>query len=398
MSPRLLRRLAWMLITVALLVLVVAPNLDRVGTSFPGYWVVAREVLAGTPGVQLYDDAWLADRMAAHGFPGDRMLGPPSLALTLVPLAWLPYRVARAVWMLGVLVPALLGSLAWLSRRFSPRWGLFFVATHALSRPVADGMESAQVYPLMLALHCAALAGWEQGRARLGGLALAPMMALRGWHGLPQAVGWAVSGRWRGSAWALGGAVVLCLLSVPLLGAAAWVTFLTEQTRETVSSEAAAATAYQTWRSLALHLTTAHPIYSPDPPLVGLGPIPWLAGVAAIGAASLLAARRLGDHPVGFALWTLVALLLAPFAQDYHLVLSALPSAVIWAASPRLRPAVLVAWALLLPPWPFEHPAISGGWRSLLAYPRVAGLLVLWGCCLAAARRPEAPRATPEPT
>ena len=80
-------------------------------TSFPGYWLVGRELAAGTPVVHLYDDAWLAGRMAEHGFPRDRMLGPPPLALTALPVCWLPYRAARSLWVLGLLTPALVGGV-----------------------------------------------------------------------------------------------------------------------------------------------------------------------------------------------------------------------------------------------------------------------------------------------
>jgi len=388
--PTLKNRAAWLLIGLLLLWHAVLPNLDRTGNAFPGYWLVARELLHGTPAIQLYDDAWLAGRLAEHGFPADRMLGPPTLALTLLLLAWLPYPAARAVWMLGVLTPALLLSLWWLSRRLSPWTGAGLALAFALSRPVQAGMESAQIYPLMLALHCAALSGWERERPVLGGLALAPMVAVRGWHGLPQAAGWLWRGAWRGTAWAAAGTLAVVVGSLPLLGVAAWRYFLLVQSREVAASASAQALAYQTWRSLALHLTTQDAVLSPDPPLPGLGPLPWLLGATVIVAGSLWAARRLGARAEGLALWTCVALLLAPYAEDHHMVLSALPAAVLW-SRPRARPLVLLALLLLLPPWPFDQPALTGGWRSLLAYPRVYGVGLLWLACLGAATTTAAP-------
>ena len=39
---------------------------------------------------------------------------------------------------------------------------------------------------------------------------------------------------------------------------------------------------------------------------------------------------------------------------------------------------VLVALALLLPDWQFDRPELLGGWRALLAYPRVYGIGLLW--------------------
>ncbi len=379
---------AWILLAAAVLIAVVLPHRAAISTSFPGYWVVGRLVLSGVEGVTLYDDAWLAAQLAAEGFPGDRMLGPPSLALTLVPLAWLPYPVARGVFLVAVLTPALLGSLWWLSRRLSPWHGLVFAAAFALSRPAAAGMEVAQIYPVMLALHCAGLWGWERDRPLLGGLALAPMMAVRGWHGLPNAAGWLIAGRWRGWLSASVGTLALIGLSVPILGAAAWRFFFTTHLAQAAEAQTAYALAYQTWRSLALHLTTLHPVLSPDPPLLGLGSALWLSGAAVIGAVSLWAGRRLGRQASGFALWTAVALLLAPFAEDHQYVLAALPAAVAWAEVPWARPVVLAALALLLPDWQFDRPELIGGWRSLLAYPRVYGIGLLWLILVSAPARP----------
>ena len=377
--------LAWLLLIAGVLWLQVLPHLTATSTSFPGYWVVGRLVLSGVEGVQLYDDAWLAAQLYAEGFVGDRMLGPPSLALTLLPLAWLPYETARGIFMIGVLTPTLLGSLWWLSRRLSAGWGLLFAVAIALSRPVEAGMEVAQIYPVMLALHCLGLHGWERGRPRLGGLALAPMMAIRGWHGLPQAAGWILARRWRGGLWAIGGTVGLIIASAPFVGVDAWVFFFTTHLSEAAQSQTAYALAYQTWRSLSLHLTTFHPTLSPDPPLLMLGSGLWLGGAVLIAAASLWAGRRLGHRASGFALWTAVALLLAPFAEDHQLVLAALPAAVAWAEVPRLRPVVLAALLLLLPDWGFDRPALLGGWRALLAYPRLYGVGLLWLVLLSAA-------------
>jgi len=194
------------------------PHLDAAGTSFPGYWLAARLVLEGTPVVQLYDDSFLAARLAEHGFSGDRLLGPPAVTLTLVPLAWLPYAQARAVWTLGVLLPCLMGSLWWLARRLGLVAGLAFGVVFALGRPAAAGLEVAQTYPVMLALHCVALWAWQRNHPVIGALGLAPMMITRGWHGLPQALGWLWAGRPRGTLWSLGLTALLLVATVPILG------------------------------------------------------------------------------------------------------------------------------------------------------------------------------------
>lgn len=386
--------LAWWLGCAALCTLFlltrVRPHLDAGGTSFPGYWLVARELLEGVPVVRLYDAAYLHDRLAAHGFRGDVLFGPPTLVLTALPVASLDYAAARAAWMLGVLSPALCLSMAWLLRPLGAA-GLVLFGVFLLGRPVAANMEVAQIYPLMLLAHCLGLHAWRRGRPRLSALCLAPMIAVRGWYGLPQALGWLVAGRWRGLLWAGLGSLGLVLASLPLVGTAAWAHFLGVQVPAAGGSETAMVLAYQTWRSLALHLTTFHPTISHDPPLLGSGAVPWMLGVILILGLSAALGRRCRpgeDEGLGFALWTCVALLLAPVAEDHHFVLAALPVAVLWRRADRsLRVALVLALVLLVPAWGFDQPHLLGGWRSLLAYPRVYGTGILWLACLEAAWR-----------
>lgn len=375
----------------------VLPHLDAGGTSFPGYWLVARELLDGVPVVRLYDEAYLHGRLAEEGFRGDVLFGPPTLVLTALPVASLDYTSARAAWMLGVLSPALVVALAWLLRPLGLA-GLVLFGVLLLGRPVAANMEVAQIYPLMLLAHCVGLHAWRRGRPGLSALGLAPMIAVRGWYGLPQALGWLVAGRWRGLVAAGLGAASLCLASLPVVGGAAWAHFLGVQLPAAGRSETAYVLAYQTWRSLALHLSTLHPQHSPDPPLLGSGPVPYLLGVAVILGLSVALGRRCRpgeDRGLGFALWTCAALLLAPVAEDHHFVLVALPVAVLWQLGDRrLQAAVALALLLLVPPWGFDHPELLGGWRSLLAYPRVYGVGLLWlGCLEAAWRLPARPLA-----
>lgn len=366
------------LVAVAVLWLRVWPHLEEGGTAFPGYWVVGRALLAGQPVVELYDDAVLAGLMEAAGFTPDKLFGPPSLVLTLAPLAWLPVQTARAVFMVGVLWPALMVSLALLFRPLG-RAGLVLFAMVALGQPVAANMEVAQIYPLMLLAHAVGLWAWARDRPAVGGLALAPMIVARGWYGLPQALGWAVARRPMGTLYTGAVSAAVLLATLPLVGLAAWRYFIEVQVPAAGVSETAFALAYQTWRSLALHLTTLHPRWSPDPPLTALGPGLWVAGVVIIGVITLWAGSRCrpgSDGGRGFALWTAAALLLAPVAEDHHFVLAALPLASAWRDGHRV--VVALACVLLLPAWPFDQPDLLGGWRALAAYPRVYGVGLLW--------------------
>lgn len=354
------------------------PHLVGPSTSFSGYWLLARELRAGTDAALFYDQAWLHARLAAHGLPADTMLGPPPLALTLLPWSGLDHDPARTAWMI-FLLPCLLLSLWLLGRRLPLAHGLALAAAFTLGQPSRASFEVAQVYPLLLLLHVLAVEGWRRG-APIGGMALSPLILLRGWHGLPQAFGWLWAGRPLGLLWTVAGVGLGALLSLPLLGLESWRRFAEQARTAPFSSETAGALAYQTWRSLALRLSTTGPEL-PDPALPGWHPWLYLSGACLVLLATAWAARRL-DRPgsgLPFAAWTVLALLLAPFAEDHHFLLAAVPAFLLWEEAPRRRGLVLLALLLILPAWGFDRPELWGGWRSLAGYPRVWGMALLLG-------------------
>lgn len=370
----------WVAVVLAA-VLRVLPVQDQVSTSFAGYWVVARELRAGTPVVNLYDDAVLQEAMARHGVGlGDKLIGPPSLVVTLSPLADLPYTTARRIWLWGVCLPALVGALWSLRRVAGPVAGGLLGAAFLLGTPVEHGFAVGQVYPIFLALHVSALLALQQGKTTRFGLTVAPMIALRGWVGLPLLAG-AMS--WpRAVVATLGATVALLLLSVPWVGADAWLFFFGTHLGELAASPWAGTPAYQTLRSLLLHLTTPDPHWGPDPPIPvpGLGRPLFLGAAVLLGVGGLWLTRRAGRPGLvpALGLWTALELLLAPVAEGYHFVLAALPAATALGRGGRAEQAmVLLALPLLLLDLPYQDPSWWGGWRSLLAYPRVAGVILL---------------------
>lgn len=364
------------------------PVQDWVTTSFAGYWVVARAVADGVPVVDLYDSAVLHARMRAEGIGlTDEMIGPPSLTLTLLPLAGLPYVEARRLWLWGVCLPALVVGFALAGRRSGPA-GPLLASVFLLSAPAAETLLVGQVYPLFLLLHLVALSATERGRHVVAGLAAAPMMAMRGWYGLPLVAGWAASGRVRAATVGLGAAAALVALSVPLVGVDAWRHFFGAHLQQMSANPWAGATGYQTLRGFALHLTTDGP-WAGSPALSA----PWLgaplAGVLSVAAAwSAWWFVRGGPRPALLvAGLTSVGLLLSPFTQEYHFVLAALPAGVVLGEPSRAGHALAVTGlALLLPAWEYQDASVADGWRALLAYPRLFGAGALYGAVLVAAR------------
>lgn len=351
-------------------------------TSFGGYWAVARAWWTDKPLALLYDDRFLADWLHALGFAlPERMLGPPPLVLTMVPLGWLPYATARAIWLWAVLLPALVLGLTWATRRLSPRMAALVATSVLLSPAVASGLEVGQVYPLYLLLHLGALASLDA--PGLYGLLLAPMLLTRGWLGLPLAVGPLLAGRWRPLLATAIATALLGLLTLPLLGLDAWLAFFDQLTHLVVSRPGIPA--IQSVPSLAWHLTCSDPFWGPDPPLPLRWLQPWLVGLgwALVGLAALSVRR---SRPSLFAVLVLAELLLSPFTQDYQWVLAVIPVAVALERGNRTLALLGLLWLVL--PVDFHDHALWGGWRSLLAYPRVWAGLCLLGSLTTGRRRP----------
>lgn len=363
------------------------PVQDWVTTSFAGYWVVARAVVARVPVVDLYDGAVLHARMRAEGIGvSDEMIGPPSLTLTLLPLAHLSYVVARRVWLWGVCLPALVVGFG-VAARPAGRAAPLLASVFLLSAPAAESLLVGQVYPIFLVLHLVGLRALDRGHDTGAGLAVAPMMAMRGWYGLPLVAGWAAAGRWRAAIVGTLAAALLVVGSVPLVGAAAWALFFSTHLAKMADNPWAGATGYQTVRSLALHLTT-------DGAWAG-APVVHAPALARPLAAAVTAAlawltwrfvRRRPSPALLLAGLTCVELLLSPFTQEYHFVLAALPAGIALGARSRLAHLlVVVGLVLLLPAWDYQAPTRAEGWAALCAYPRLFGTGALFAAVLVAA-------------
>jgi hypothetical protein len=325
---------------------------------------------------------------------------PPSAALLMLPLAWLPLETARVAW-LWLNLALLAGAVTVLALAFIPRhapgaagWRAAFVAFACLYWPLRENLRLGQVYGLLLllfalallALHAApgrapARAGLPLGlaaAAKLSGGPLWLVLALRG------------QGRRALVAATLAAGVVFAL-SLSLTGWTSWQRWLQVAAQAAGGSSSATATAFQTVPSFFQHLSVYDARWSPSPLL----PWPWLGRAAAwtvIAAALLITLVRAqgADLDLAFAAGLTAGVVLLPLAEEYHYTLLLLPLAV---AAGRLAAdggprsaadaAVLATAALLLAaPWPYKLPELFAGWQALLAYPRLYGGFCLWAWLL----------------
>lgn len=170
-----------------------------------------------TAGSSDFSNYYLAARALLHGVSPYSVFNfdyPPVLALLMLPVAPLPYPVARLLWFgLG---HVFLVAAAWLLWRSSGRdraAAVAVVLTWSLCGTVAENLVLGQVGPLLLLLLVLAIA-----LPRLRALWFGGAAALKLWPAVLM-FGDALKGRWKQLAGAVATAAALVLLPVGLIGA-----------------------------------------------------------------------------------------------------------------------------------------------------------------------------------
>jgi hypothetical protein len=158
-------------------------------------------------------------------------------------------------------------------------------------------------------------------------------------------------------------------------------------------------TGYQTITSLFGHLWVYDAQWNPAP----VAHLPWLAVILTQGvfAGALLfslrwakvRAEQVSVRVLSLALFFVLGVTNAPFAEDYHycLILPAIVVAGWWyAQQERSWPSQLLlvsALTLLCAKVNYQASVLTAGWSALLAYPRVYGAYLLWFWLLLALRK-----------
>jgi hypothetical protein len=388
--------------------------------AFSAYYTAARLTLQGQAGIRFCEE-WFFEQQRALGF-GNRAdffcPNPPTTALIMLPVAWLPPRSALAAWVACTLVlvagiiavgwrivtrePEL---LAWTSRAeynahagrdlsAHSAWarGWRFVALAAIvalfNRPLHADLLASQVYSLIALLYAFWLYGYLTRRDWLCGAALAGL-ALAKLSGWPLWLLMIAARRWRALAWALGVGMGGLLLSLPLLGLDFWRLYLFDQLLAIPAEPSSAVPANQTLSSLLRQCFAYDQHWAPRPLLDA----PWLADALwwtlalALLAATLSAAVRRPTPAIPMAMMCLV-IPLQPAGEEYHyslLLLVLLLLLATWRGLPALAALLGAALLFALPAY-FVNTAAFAGWpQALLAYPRMYAALLLWGLLMISA-------------
>jgi hypothetical protein len=351
------------------------------------YYTAARLLGQGQLNTNLYDDVWFGDQIEKDAGAGVRDVftsSPPSAALLMLPLARLPYAQASLIWGLFN-VTCFAVALGLLMRESATRLPPIFIVALAalmlLARPVMANFGGQQLYALLLLIYVFAWRAVCRGHLRTAGILLGLTIGFKA-SGWMIVLLWLIQRRWRLVGWsALTGAVIFSF-SLLLIGLDVWREYLFVQVPRVMSWPAAPLTAYQTTTGFLQHVLRFDAVWNPGP-LVDAPALATLFYLAVILWA-LWMTSRVRESTMLFVLGLTLSELLSPFAEDYHFILFVLPLFVMWREVVRGRNwmAWLIACsstALIILAIPFEQPAWSHGWLSLLAYPRLYGGWLMWG-------------------
>jgi hypothetical protein len=394
------------ILLVYLLLRGVVPAMNRIDGDFANYYTAARIVVYQHGDVdRLYDDAWFQSQSRQQGF-GPQAVSkfapfPPATALLLVPLAWLgPLPAQRILTVLSLL--ALAGSIVLLCRTLAwpaPLAAMFILLS---GYAIVGALRLGQPYVLVSWACLLGYRWYRQGRLLPGGASLGIFVPLKYFPvvllGAP-----AMRGRWRVLAGAGLAVVLVTLLSVATLG---WPihrqylhSVLGAHLVAHLSEQSDFSTSFQSFDMLYRQLFVFDAAENPHPWIgaPALAPLATvltkLAALLAVGV-TLWRMRRLAE-PRSTALVSsllgLTAILLAPATATYHWVLLWLPVALlldVCAREGRCAAVVIIMGCYTLVgffPYRLTMPFEGHGLGSVLAFPRLALLLVLWLVCMRSA-------------
>lgn len=353
------------------------------------YVVVAQDAWAGRLSLANYDDETMADRTGGLTAGRNRNFlspTPPSIAVLLLPLAWLPVESRPILWLLFNVAAFLAASVllasvvAWPMRR--PWLAVTAAAAVLASDPLAENQSRGHVYLLLMPAVAFVLVATAPGRP-VGAAGLAICTVAKLWGG----VVWLtlIAARaWRPLATA-------ALLTATLLTASLWVTgmdmwrhYFGVVLPQWLTTPKMTVTAYQTIPAVFAHLLRADSQWNPDPlaNLPALAPILSIVTGASLLAVTLWRATANEQRLAAVAASMVLAVLYSPVAEQYHYLLI-VPSVAVAAERCLLQPGYRVALLtlalfLLLFPLPYKSPVLAVFAGGVFAYPRVVAALIVW--------------------
>jgi hypothetical protein len=209
------------------------PRKEKGLFDFYQEWASAKNILAAKPPYWRQD--YSAELHLGHKLkPGERLsirynAHPPAAVLVAIPLGWLSYSQAFALWNVGsvLCLAASLAIILWMWRiRIEPWMALPLLAWLSIFSPFVNQIAFGQWNSQLLLLLTLAWAFDKSNRPSLAGIALGTAIAMKFFPALVLVL-WVCRGRWKASLTAVAVAAAWMTASVVVLGIPAWKDYLT---------------------------------------------------------------------------------------------------------------------------------------------------------------------------
>ena len=372
------------------------PALSRVDTDFPNYLTAAKIVADGRNPEQLYDDVWFREQTRAYGMQAMSSFSPfpPPTALVLIPLASLAPLTAMRV-MTAVNVLCLIGSVLLLARAL--RWRIVDSAVFILLSGIAiiSCLRFGQLYIVISSLCILGYYAYLEDKPWLAGVSFGLFAPIK-YFPLIYPAYMATRKQWEVVLGALAAVLAVVLASVAALGWKIHEIFLLSvfgnHLIAHLGQQDPFAAQFQSFDTLFRRLFVPDPTLNPHPfwpaPLAQVVCTILTKAAACVAAATALiqlarATKEMAVAP-SIGILGILAMLIAPATATYHFTLLWLPVALLinHFNAQGARPAayfLLGAYALIgFFPYQFTYPFVGRGGLTVLAYPRLFLVAVMF--------------------
>jgi hypothetical protein len=372
------------------------PAFTRIDSDFPNYYTAARIVVDGRALNRLYDDDWFQEQIHSYGMDQQGKFSPfpPATALVMLPVAGLdPGDALRVVTVLNIVL--LVGLIVLLSRCLSLHLldtSVFVLLTgHALINCFRLG----QLYLCVSFLLVAAYYAWRKNNPLLAGFCFGLFIPIK-YFPIIFVFYFAFQRQWKLVLSALVTILFVLGAGVVVLG---WdihqeylLSVLGNHLGSHLSLQDPFSATFQSWDSLLRRLMVFDVSMNQVPLFHGNDFFRYvktalLSIISVVGVFSVKKAHRLGppeNMNMSIAVLGIAGLLLAPATGTYHYLMLLLPLGLFLSIElkgvRRAKAYVILGFHAVIGfiPYSFTRQFDGQGMLTLLAYPRLAALSIMY--------------------
>jgi len=375
----------------------ITKNADVQSHGFATYYTASRLVIEGEEVSRFYDDEFFSanvKRFVPNVYE-IYLVNLPTTSLLFIPLASFDYKTARIIW---TIVNCIIISMAIIfliiKFHFRQNWIPLVIILFLIYQPLYSNFAYGQAYVIIFFLLTTAWYAYTSDKHWLLGMTIGLMIILKS-AGILLPLLLLVQKKWKGFAWSFASVFCLIIISVPVIGFDAWKIYL-QRLVDYSSAPELSVTAYQTVYSFFHHLMVFNQKWNPEPLFDAALLGNMLSLVVSLFILILVSAfaYRMKNSDLSFGAFVIAGVIISPVSLDYHYLVMMIPVLVSIGILMKDKTKakwilLLILYALMAAPIPYTSAKVTGGWWSLLAYPKFYGAAGLLGLYLLTLFKPD---------